>query len=70
VHGMQKLKSMLKKLRESKAAPSRIIVCPRCGSTHIRLLSSMDVWLTPRVFVCSNCGYTGPICLEVEKEEE
>ena len=70
MHSMQKLKSILKKLKEPKAAPSRIIVCPRCGSAHIRLLSSIDVWLTPRVFICSDCGYTGPICLEVEKEEE
>ena len=69
MHGIQRLKWIIKKLKASKVASNRIIVCPRCGSTHIRLSSSMDVWLTPRVYVCSDCGYIGPVCLEVEKEK-
>ncbi|MDH7476978.1 MAG: hypothetical protein QHH17_01190 [Candidatus Bathyarchaeota archaeon] len=48
--------------------PSKIY-CPRCGSPKIRLSSSFDYWLTPKKYICENCGYTGPIVMEIEKEE-
>ncbi|MEM2911272.1 MAG: hypothetical protein QXM52_03180 [Candidatus Bathyarchaeia archaeon] len=44
--------------------------CPRCGSPKIRLSSSLDYWLTPKKYVCENCGYTGPIVMELEKDED
>jgi len=28
------------------------------------------MWLTPKKYVCQNCGYIGPIIMELEKEEE
>jgi len=43
--------------------------CPRCGSPKIHLSSSLDYWLTPKKYVCENCGYIGPIIMELEKEE-
>jgi predicted RNA-binding Zn-ribbon protein involved in translation (DUF1610 family) len=54
---------MLKRRKPSK------IYCPRCGSPKIRLSSSFDYWLTPKKYVCENCGYIGPIVMELEKEE-
>jgi len=45
-------------------------VCPRCGSVGIRLSSKLDVWLTPRRYVCNDCGYVGPIVLEIEESKE
>jgi ribosomal protein S27AE len=47
--------------------PKKIQACPRCGSVNIRLLSKLDVWLTPRRYVCNDCGYVGPVILELEK---
>jgi hypothetical protein len=29
----------------------------------------MDYWLTPRKYICRKCGYSGPIVMEIEKEE-
>ncbi|MGB9134120.1 MAG: hypothetical protein WCC63_00810 [Candidatus Bathyarchaeia archaeon] len=42
--------------------------CPRCGNPHIRLSSKFDIWLLPEQYRCEECGYTGPIVLEIEKE--
>jgi hypothetical protein len=28
------------------------------------------MWLTPRKYYCEKCGYSGPIYMELEKEEE
>jgi transposase-like protein len=49
--------------------PARIY-CPRCCSPKIHLSSGFDTWLTPQKYVCENCGYTGQIIMELEKEEE
>jgi predicted RNA-binding Zn-ribbon protein involved in translation (DUF1610 family) len=46
------------------------IFCPRCASPKIKLSSSLDLWLTPKNYVCENCGYTGLIVMELEKEKE
>lgn len=45
-------------------------LCPRCGSPKLRLSSRFDIWLFPEQYVCLNCGYKGPITMELEKEEE
>jgi predicted RNA-binding Zn-ribbon protein involved in translation (DUF1610 family) len=45
-----------------------IKLCPKCRSSKLKLSSSFDVWLTPEQYVCENCGYKGPIILEVEEE--
>jgi len=29
----------------------------------------MDAWLTPKRYVCADCGYIGPIVMEISKEE-
>jgi hypothetical protein len=34
------------------------------------LYSGLDFWLTPKKYVCADCGYVGPIIMELEKEEE
>jgi hypothetical protein len=34
------------------------------------LSSSLDYWLTPRKYVCDDCGYVGILVMELEKEEE
>jgi len=49
--------------------PSRIY-CPRCASPKLSLYSSLDLWLTPQKYICTECGYVGSIVMELEKEEE
>jgi hypothetical protein len=34
------------------------------------LSSRFDVWLFPEQYICENCGYKGPIVLELVKEEK
>ncbi|MBS7625203.1 hypothetical protein KEJ29_06480 [Candidatus Bathyarchaeota archaeon] len=48
---------------------NRISVCPRCGSRNIGLSSKFDAWLMPKRYACRDCGYVGPIVLEVDLEE-
>jgi len=59
------LLSVLRKTRRSGSFP---FACPRCGSQKIHLSSRFDIWLTPEQYVCENCGYMGPIVLQLEKE--
>jgi hypothetical protein len=30
----------------------------------------LDLWLTPKSYICEECGYTGLIVMELEKENE
>jgi len=64
---LQNVREVLKSLKHGK--PKRIY-CPRCCSPKITLSSSLDIWLTPQNYICQECGYKGPIVMELEKEEE
>jgi predicted RNA-binding Zn-ribbon protein involved in translation (DUF1610 family) len=63
LHSMHEILKTLKHRRPSK------IYCPKCGGSEIRLFSSSDYWLTPKKYVCEDCGYYGPVVMELEKEE-
>jgi predicted RNA-binding Zn-ribbon protein involved in translation (DUF1610 family) len=63
---LQNVREVFKSLKHRK--PTQIY-CPRCGSPKIRLHSSLDVGLTPKKYICENCGYVGPIIMELEKED-
>ncbi|MCW3981397.1 MAG: hypothetical protein NWF11_07995 [Candidatus Bathyarchaeota archaeon] len=41
--------------------------CPRCRNPYISLSSKFDVWLLPEQYICEECGYHGPIVLEIEE---
>jgi transposase-like protein len=64
---LDNLRDVFKGLKHSKPTAK---YCPRCGSPKLRLSSSLDYWLTPQKYLCSNCGYAGSIFMELEKEEE
>jgi len=66
---MKKIKQTLKRIKQQSKSSDKILVCPRCGSTRLRLSSRMDTWLTPTRYVCEDCGYIGPIVMEIEKEQ-
>jgi len=63
---LQNIREVFKTLKYRR--PSKIY-CPRCESPNIHLSSSFDYWLTPKKYVCTDCGYRGPIVMELEKEE-
>jgi len=64
------LKDLGEILKGMKRRKQAIKLCPKCGSPKLRLSSSFDVWLTPEQYVCENCGYKGPVVMEVEDKEE
>lgn len=63
------LKDLREILKGMKRRSQTIKLCPKCGSPKLKLSSSFDIWLTPEQYICKNCGYKGPIILEVEKKE-
>jgi len=63
---LQNLREVVRSLKHRQPAPK---LCPRCGSPRLRLSSRFDIWLFPEQYVCDNCGYKGPIVMELEKEE-
>lgn len=69
---MKMLKDVREVIKSLKHGKPTKIYCPRCCSPKINLSSELDIWLTPKKYLCENCGYTGPIVMEIdiEKEEE
>jgi len=69
---LKHLNSVLRSLGWRSPSSRSVKACPRCGSVNIRFSSKLDVWLTPKRYICSDCGYLGPIIMEIEetKEEE
>ncbi|MEM0057322.1 MAG: hypothetical protein QXG58_01230 [Candidatus Bathyarchaeia archaeon] len=64
------LQNMLEVFKTLKHRGPSKIYCPRCGSPKIRLFSSLNYWLTPKKYFCEDCGYTGPIVMELEENKE
>jgi len=72
---LKNLREVLGGLKRKKPWEPTPKFCPRCGSPKIKVSSSFDVYprmygLTPRQYVCEDCGYRGPIVLELEEEEK
>ena len=68
-------REVLKELKHKKSGEATINLCPKCGSKKILLSSGFDTYprmygITPRQYVCAECGYKGPIILEQTKDEE
>ena len=59
----------LRRIRTPRSSSKRLIVCPRCGSSKIKLTSTFDAWLTPKKYFCPDCGYVGPVVLEIDREK-
>ncbi len=64
---LQNIHEVLKGLRRGGAVKK---LCPRCGSSKLRLSSRFDIWLTPEQYICESCGYKGPIVMELEETSE
>jgi len=66
---MNMLKSIREIFKTIKFRKPAKKYCPRCGSPRIHLSSSLDYGITPKKYVCENCGYRGPLVMEIEKED-
>ncbi|MEM2568844.1 MAG: hypothetical protein QXT67_02745 [Candidatus Bathyarchaeia archaeon] len=70
---MEKIRTLTCVFRSIRWRPpqskNRILACPRCESRNIELSSKFDAWLMPKRYVCKDCGYIGPIVLEIDREE-
>ena len=50
----------------------RIRVCPKCGSSKISAAKSpVSGWLVPTTYYCEDeeCGYSGPVYVEIDVED-
>lgn len=58
--------------KRKKDEPGKVLInlCPRCRSINIKLLDSISGWLTPVQYVCHDCGYQGPLVIEVQVTKE
>jgi len=68
-------REVLKGLKHKKISEETINVCPKCGSKKISLSSGLGTYprlygITPEEYVCAECGYNGPLVLELTKTEE
>ena len=67
-------REVIKGLKHKKRGEATIKLCPKCASPKISISSGFDTYprmygITPGQYVCSKCGYKGPIVLEQTKEE-
>jgi predicted RNA-binding Zn-ribbon protein involved in translation (DUF1610 family) len=63
---LRNIREVVGNLKRDRPTPK---LCPRCGSLRLRLSSRFDIWLFPEQYVCEQCGYKGPIALELEAEK-
>lgn len=67
---MEALKRSLRVLKELKRRKTpTCITCPRCGSQRIHRLRIGWLGVTPLIYSCDECGYNGPLILELVKEK-
>ena len=65
---------IIKELKHKRRDEPVRNLCPRCRSIKIFISSGFDTYprmygITPKQFVCHDCGYKGPIVLEQIVEE-
>jgi predicted RNA-binding Zn-ribbon protein involved in translation (DUF1610 family) len=56
-------------VRALRSGSQSAAACPQCGSLNISRSTQMDGWLLPTLYLCTNCGYTGRLVLEVDAED-
>ena len=61
--GLKGLFDILFKVRHRAPTP---VFCPNCGGHEIKLKERYGI--LPHVYRCAECGYEGPLVLELEDE--
>ena len=70
---LKNLREVLRELKHKKLAKQAPKFCPKCGSPKIKFFSSLGAYprmygIAPGQYFCENCGYKGPIAMELEEE--
>ncbi|MCS7120715.1 MAG: hypothetical protein RMJ07_00105 [Nitrososphaerota archaeon] len=65
---LKRIRSLFRIIAHRSPTSTTIKACPRCGSVNIKLSSKLDAWLIPTRYICLECGYIGPLILEIEKK--
>jgi predicted RNA-binding Zn-ribbon protein involved in translation (DUF1610 family) len=63
-------REVIRGLKHKKVGEATINVCPKCGSQKIVQANSWFYGITPSQYVCPECGYRGPLVMELTKTEE
>ncbi len=67
-------REVVKGLKHKNPSATTIKLCPKCGSQKITLSNGFTYpqlyGITPRRYICVECGYNGPIFMEQTKEEK
>lgn len=71
---LDNFREVVKELKHKKLDESVTFLCPKCTSNKISINGGSNIYpnmygITPRKYVCSDCGYNGPLILEKIKEE-
>ena len=61
--GLKGLSDKLFKIRHRAPKP---VFCPKCGSHKMQVNESYGI--LPHMYTCTECGYEGPLFLEIEEE--
>jgi hypothetical protein len=48
---------------------TKVKICPKCREPRLKTMTNVSGWLAPPLFECLNCGYVGPIFLEIDSED-
>ena len=67
-------REIIKELKHKKLDEKTINLCPKCGSPEISF-NNLGTYpglygMAPRQYVCSECGYNGPLVMEHTKTNE
>ena len=65
---MALIKGLVDALKNARYRAPEPVFCPQCRSHKVKLKESYGI--LPRAYHCENCGYEGPLILELEPEEE
>jgi predicted RNA-binding Zn-ribbon protein involved in translation (DUF1610 family) len=63
-----RLKEIIDILKKSKHSSPKPVFCPACYSAKLKHNESYGI--LPRLYRCENCGYEGPLVLELEPNSE
>jgi predicted RNA-binding Zn-ribbon protein involved in translation (DUF1610 family) len=67
---MKKLNGVRDVFKNTKHKKITTIYCPKCASKKIHIYNSLSYGFTTKLYLCDECGYNGPIIMELEKVEE
>ncbi len=72
---LDNFREVVKELKHKKRHESVALLCPKCASKKISINTRSNIYpnmygITPRKYICLDCGYNGPLVLERIKEKK